>query len=309
MSQYEPSEREQVARDVFILILMGFILVGNTLIIAAYKKNLRLRTGSNVFIVGLAASDWLVGALAVPLYIANLHHHNSSTWLVRLFISLDIFSGTASVLHLISVTVERYIAVSKPFLHRTLLLDWYYRVLGVLWVLSLFLSGLDFMLTPNVNTNYPLYVLLTVFFLALLTISPLNFLIFKITRSLIRNTAEPAEQDMARNRASLQRKIRRERRTAATLAIICGTFFVTWLPHVIGAFVFTFCFPCNLAPVDIGRVGTFIKCMQYANSALNPYIFAFRDYEMRGTIKDLLNPCLNVVRPLITSTRDATSAV
>lgn len=293
---YEPSTGEQIVRDAFIFTLMFFILVGNTLIIAAYVKNFRLRTSSNVFIVGLALSDWLVGAFAVPLYVVTLRRKSSSTLLIRFYISLDIFSGTASVFHLISVTVERYIAISKPFLHRRLFLDSYYCVLAVVWILSLFLSCLDFTLTPSVTRNYPFYVLLTVFSLALLVISLLNVLVFKIARSLVHNTVEPAVEQ-GQTRASLQRKIRRERKTAATLAMISGTFFLTWLPHVIGAFVFTFCFPCHLAPVDIGRVGAFVKCMQYSNSALNPLLFAFRDAEMRITIKTLVNGCWNFVQP------------
>lgn len=298
---YEPSTGEQILRDAFILILMVFIVVGNTLTIAAYIKNFRLRTSANVFIVGLALSDWLVGAIAVPLYIVNLRTESSSALFIRFYISLDIFSGTASVFHLVSVTVERYMAISKPFLHRRLPLNFYYRVLGVVWVLSLSLSCLNFTLTPSASGKYPFYVLLTVFFLALLVISLLNVLIFKIARSLVRNTVEPApavEED--RTRGSLRSQIRRERRTATTLAMFCGAFFVTWLPHVIGVLVFTFCFPCDLAPVDIGRVGAFVKCMQYSNSALNPFLFAFRDAEISKTISSLVSGCWNFVQPYAT---------
>ena len=298
---YEPSTGEEILRDAFIVILMFCIVVGNTLIIAAYIKNFRLRTSANVFIVGLALSDWLVGAIAVPLYIVTLRTENSNALLIRFYISLDIFSATASVFHLVFVTVERYIAISKPFLHGRTSLGFYYCVLGVVWVLSLFLSCLDFSLTPSVNEKYPFYVLLTVFSLALLVISLLNALIFKIARSLVRNTVEPAplaEQD--RTRASLRRKLRRERRTATTLAMFCGVFFVTWLPHVIGALVFTCCYPCDLAPVDIGRVGAFVKCMQYSNSALNPFLFALRDAEINKTITSLVAGCWNFVQPYAT---------
>lgn len=310
---YEPSTGEQILRDAFIVIMMFCIVVGNTLIIAAYIKNFRLRTSANVFIVGLALSDWLVGAIAVPLYIVTLRTESSNALLIRFYISLDIFSGTASVFHLVFVTVERYIAISKPFLHGRLSLGFYYCVLGVVWLLSLLLSCLDFSLTPSVSDKYPFYVLLTVFFLALLVISLLNALIYKIARSLVRNTVEPAplvEQDQTR--ASLRRKLRRERRTATTLAIICGVFFVTWLPHVTGVLVFKFCFPCDLAPVDIGRVGAFIKCMQYSNSVLNPFLFAFRDAEINNTVTSLVTGCWNFVQPYTTfrsSTAAATSTL
>ena len=298
---YEPSTGEQILRDAFIVILMFCIVVGNTLIIAAYIKNFRLRTSANVFIVGLALSDWLVGAIAVPLYIVTLKTESSNALLIRFYMSLDIFGGTASVFHLVSVTVERYIAISKPFLHQRLSLNFYYFVLGVVWVLSLFLSCLDFTLTPSVSGKYPFYVLLTVFFLALFIISLLNTLIFKIARSLARNTVEPAPAvNQDRTAASLRRNLRRERRTALTLAMFCGVFFVTWIPHVIGVLVFKFCFPCGLSPVDLGRIGAFVKCMQYSNSALNPFLFAFRDAEIYKTIASLVNGCWNFVQPYAT---------
>ena len=298
-------------RDAFIIALMVFILFGNTLIILAYKKNVRLQTGSNVFIVGLAASDWLVGAIAIPLYIVNLKSNSPSTLLLRFYISLDIFSGVASVFHLIFVTVERYIAISKPYLHHTLLFSSYCLALGVVWLLSLALSCLHFVLTPEVDKNYPFYVLLIVFLLAFLIIPLLNILVFKIARSLIRNTVEPEEPRERGTRSfrdRFRRKLHGERRTAATLAIISLVFFIAWLPHVIGAFVFTFCFPCNLSPVDIGRVGVFIKCMQYANSALNPFVFAFRDAGMRRTIKTLMPGIRSsVAQPAFIPTRNTTA--
>ena len=301
---YEPSEGEQIARDTFLVVLIFFILVGNTLIITAYKKNPRLRTGSNVFIVGLAASDWLVGVVAVPLYLVTLRREHSDPLLTRLYISLDIFSGTASVFHLISVTVEQYIAISKPFLHQRLLLKWYYYALGVVWASSLSLSCLHFTLTPR---NFPLYTLSIVFFIALFVIPLVNAFIFKITKSLIHSTVEPAGETNA-TRASLRRKLRREKRTASTLSVISGVFFITWLPHLVGAFVFTFCFPCNLALVDIGRIGACIKCLQYTNSVLNPFVYAFRDAEMRRTIRTLIGSCQNFVRPYITPSVMSSSA-
>ncbi|XP_068690712.1 adenosine receptor A2a-like [Montipora foliosa] len=307
---YEPYKAEEAVRETILLVLMLIILFGNALILVAFLKSPRLRTGSNVFIAGLAASDWLVAALAIPLYLVTLKSDSPTSLLMRFYISLDIFSATASVFHLISVTVERYIAVVKPYLHHALLVESYCRVLGVVWVLSLILSCLNFVITPNVDKNYPFYVFVTALSLALLIIPSLNFFIFIVARTIIRNTIEPEQEQTRTNRVRSFSKYLRERKTAATLAIICGTFFLMWLPHVIGVFVFKFCFSCNLAPVDIGRVVFFIKFAQYANSALNPFVFAFRDAGIRRTIKSFLaSSWFNVMEPLrrISSTRETTS--
>ena len=285
------SPAEERAREVCIVFLMFFILLGNTLVIVAYKTNRRLHTASNVFIVGLATSDWLVGTVALPLYLVILRRGEPSLMLNRLYISLDIFSGTASVFHLVSFTVERYIAVSKPFFHHSLLLGVYYYPLSAVWVLSLVLSCLNFALAPNVARNYPLWVLVTVFVFALFVIPLINVRVFKITKTLFHNSVGPAGRDIGRHVGDYQRNIQREGRMAVTLATMSGIFFIAWLPHVIGALVFTHCFPCSMTPIGIARLGAFIKWMQYANSAVNPFVFAFRDAETRKTIKRFLQAC------------------
>ena len=58
------------------------VVVGNALVIAAYKKNWRLRTTTNTFILGLATADLLVGFISIPLWLyvyscPLLRHHTS----------------------------------------------------------------------------------------------------------------------------------------------------------------------------------------------------------------------------------------
>ena len=102
-----------------------------------------------------------------------------------------------------------------------------------------------------------------------------------------------------RTRANLRMKLRRERGTATTLAMFCGVFFLTWLPHVIGVLVFKVCFPCDLSPVDLDRTGAFVKCMQYSNGAFNPFLFAFRDAEINKTDYYVAGEWLLEFRPTV----------
>ncbi|KAJ7380024.1 hypothetical protein OS493_012786 [Desmophyllum pertusum] len=303
---YEPSELEQTLRDAFIFLLMFLILVGNTLIIAAYKRKHQVTDGLERFHSRSGCFGLPGGRLSGSFVRCNFEERE------RQFLVNEVLYITGYIQwHRIRVPSDFR---NSGALHRNLetlpaqtscsrlVLLCFGRSVGAVAASLLPRLHAD----ASVNSNYPFYVLLTVFVLALLVISLLNALTFKITKSLIHNTVEPAVE-ITRTRANLQRKIRRERRTAATLAMISGAFFITWLPHVIGALVFTSCFPCNLALVDIGRVGAFIKCMQYANSALNPFVFAFRDAEMRMTIKTLTRACWNVVQPYIPTSRIQTT--
>ena len=54
---YETAESEKALRETILLALMLIILFGNALILVEFVKDTRIRTGPNVFIVDLAASD------------------------------------------------------------------------------------------------------------------------------------------------------------------------------------------------------------------------------------------------------------
>ena len=53
----------------FCCMLSLTIVVGNIFVIIAFKLNIRLRTVTNIGLVSLAFSDFLVGLISVPLWI------------------------------------------------------------------------------------------------------------------------------------------------------------------------------------------------------------------------------------------------
>ena len=107
---------------------------------------------------------------------------------------------------------------------------------------------------------------------------------FRIAKTLIKTS--PTHQSDAVSTHHVRRQIQRERKTAATLFIATALFFVAWLPHFSVALVFTFCVSssCNMTPSAVLRISAFVKWMQFTSSAVNPFVFAFRDSEIRETI-------------------------
>ena len=101
---------------VLSIILIFVILFGNSLVIASYKTNRRLRTRTNAFLVSLAFSDFLVGSISLPMWIYGImSEQNVSITFQAFFKSFDAFSALASIFHLTAISAERYIAVSRPF--------------------------------------------------------------------------------------------------------------------------------------------------------------------------------------------------
>ena len=62
-----------------------------------------------------------------------------------------------------------------------------------------------------------------------------------------------------------------------------------------------------MTPSAVLRMSAFVKWMQFANSAVNPFVFAFRDSEIRQTIYRLFRSCrrhcikTNIIYPTLTA--------
>ncbi|MEQ2208540.1 5-hydroxytryptamine receptor 7 [Xenoophorus captivus] len=80
---------------------------------------------------------------------------------------------------------------------------------------------------------------------------------------------------------------KREQKAATTLGVIVGVFAVCWLPF----FILTTARPficgveCSCVPIWLERT---LLWLGYANSLMNPFIYAFFNRDLRSTYRDLL---------------------
>ncbi|XP_015460768.3 5-hydroxytryptamine (serotonin) receptor 1A a [Astyanax mexicanus] len=82
-----------------------------------------------------------------------------------------------------------------------------------------------------------------------------------------------------------RRALARERRTVKTLGIIMGTFILCWLPFFIVALVLPFCGSSCPMPPWLGAV---INWLGYANSLLNPVIYAYFNRDFQNAFRKML---------------------
>ncbi|XP_048224379.1 5-hydroxytryptamine receptor 1A [Perognathus longimembris pacificus] len=77
----------------------------------------------------------------------------------------------------------------------------------------------------------------------------------------------------------------RERKTVKTLGIIMGTFILCWLPFFIVALVLPFCDKSCHMPELLGAI---INWLGYANSLLNPIIYAYFNKDFQNAFKKIV---------------------
>ncbi|KAG9509776.1 5-hydroxytryptamine receptor 1, partial [Fragariocoptes setiger] len=102
---------------VLLATIIVVTFVGNVLVCVSVVRVRKLRTPSNYLLVSLAISDLCVATLVMPF--AMYYELSTSGWqlgprLCDLWVSFDVTSCTASILNLCTISVDRYLAITRP---------------------------------------------------------------------------------------------------------------------------------------------------------------------------------------------------
>ena len=113
----------------------------NFMVLVAISKERRLRTITNCFVGSLAASDVLVGMLVPPITVLSQEGMPRYFAACVLLNSFVILFSYISVLNLLSVALERFLAIRSPFLYnRCLTVGRAMLLVAVTWVVAIFIG-------------------------------------------------------------------------------------------------------------------------------------------------------------------------
>ncbi|KAK7893276.1 hypothetical protein WMY93_022428 [Mugilogobius chulae] len=276
------------------LIIAVLAFIGNFLVCLAIIRTKKLRTVTNYFLVSLAVADMLVGLVAIPCAVlADLGRPHHDMPLCLLMLSVLIVLTQSSVLSLLAVAAERYMAILLPFQYQRLMSPRAARLALLLtWSLAV-LSGcvpvIDWQ-TPPGNSMYCIFTCVVHmsfmvycnFFCFLLVPLIAMFIIyariFLIVRGQLRRMAQARTCPSA-----LEHKTPGEMHKATSLFLLLFLFTVCWMPiHLINCVLF-FCPTCNV-PMSITLVAILLS---HANSALNPLLYAYRMRSFRQALIEM----------------------
>ena len=280
-------------------LLILAILSGNSLVIASYKINRRLRTRTNAFLVSLAISDFLVGSISLPMWIYMIMMEwNVSATFMAVFKSFDVFAALASIFHLTTISVERYIAVSRPFYYKRMSSFFHRALIAAAWSTAVFLALLSSFTALEIawsSRMYSMVVFICGFALPTAVTACMYVGIFSVAKSLLqRNPSNIANRQSG---GSLKQYYQRERKVAITVALITCLFIAAWVPFFAVSVTAAFCLNClPSSPGSLFGLIVIVKSVHYMNSAVNPLVYARRDQEMRRTFLRLIGVRCGICR-------------
>ncbi|OWF49506.1 octopamine receptor 1-like [Mizuhopecten yessoensis] len=119
------------------------VLLGNSLVITAVVRNRKLRTITNIYIVSLACADMLLAIFVLPFSAALevLHFWPFGKPFCSMWLAIDVLLCTASILNLCAISLDRFLAVTKPIRYPSLVSKKRGKILVMcVWVLSFVIS-------------------------------------------------------------------------------------------------------------------------------------------------------------------------
>ena len=269
----------------YSIIAIGGSL-GNTLVLLVIKRTPTLKTTCGVLIANLAMADLLVTAGAVPLVAPMLIRGfvptcslNASVFAL---IIVGRYSCTASLLLMAAMSIDRYWAICYPLHHKSNMTSTKLKaVLLFIWLVSLTLPTLDMVFRREKRSLSTIYQLtnsgIITCYVVFVTSGLLTFINVRCASSKISNMNENG------GTSHMQAELReRNKQVAKTIALIVVAFSICWLPV-------TYILARRRT---YGAQNFWALLTGFANSAMNPCIYFFRQRSYRQALKVLLRGSL-----------------
>uniref|UniRef100_A0A4W4HE24 G-protein coupled receptors family 1 profile domain-containing protein n=1 Tax=Electrophorus electricus TaxID=8005 RepID=A0A4W4HE24_ELEEL len=281
-------------------IICAVGLTGNTAVIYVILKAPKMKTVTNMFILNLAIADDLF-TLVLPI---NIAEHLLNYWpfgevLCKVILSIDHYNIFSSIYFLTAMSVDRYLVVvsalhSKRMPHRTYrfaktvsVCVWSFVILIVMpftFFAGIYVTPDDTEKRKSCVLSFPnpemfwfkasrIYTLVLSFVIPVSTICVVySVMLYKLRHTRLNSNGKALDKA--------------KKKVTVMVFIVLAVCLFCWTPfHLSTVVALTTDLPTT--PLVIG-ISYLITGLSYANSCLNPFLYAFLDDSFRKAFKKLL---------------------
>ena len=272
------------------ILIFHLTAVLNALVMISVKKKSRLRNHkSNVLLALLALIDFSVGILAQPSFtivsIIFLIDPPSAYCAWRLLRPVMNFLVIASLLHMVMLSGERYLALKRPFAYISLVTEGRLLIASaLLWLLSIaqqVISVLDVIVIAHTN--------LIIMILSIGLIVYCHVTVYIETR---RHEIQLASQQVTQE---ARQQFERDRKAFKLTSIILAVLLSCSIPGIIFIIVRSR-FQKELTAETMYLLHSFTVSIAFMNSLLNPMIYSVRIRQFRVAFIELLFRTVNIAQ-------------
>ena len=272
-------------------------VTGNAVVLWLFHKNESLRTISNRFLASLSAADFFVGLVIDPTLLAGYLPQSLDNQEVKHVLWTHTTAATTS--NLCCVAVDRFIAIRFPFRYQEILTKKRcYAAIIMAWLISLLLPFLTMLVDwkeANHNAELWLSFALITFVFPICVVTLCYIYIFKVASKQCRRIRKD-DQNFDDNTFRAIKNFK----AIKTVGLVLGVCIITWMPCLAMGIVsyyyrkreYDMCIDDKLHLV----AWPWVEAIAFTSSAINPFIYYFRNGEFRQTFRHNFNwlPCLHV---------------
>ncbi|KAG5853127.1 muscarinic acetylcholine receptor M1-like [Anguilla anguilla] len=120
----DPLKGHTILEVVVIILITGPLslvtIIGNLLVMIAFRVNCHLRTVNNYFLLSLAVADLILGAISMNLYTTYII---MDRWILGnlacdIWLAIDYVASNASVMNLLVISFDRFLSVTRPLTYQ-----------------------------------------------------------------------------------------------------------------------------------------------------------------------------------------------
>ena len=261
-------------------------LLGNFVALGAIWRTPSLHIASNVFLFGLALSDFGVGLIIQPSFLVLLviefttETHLEKAWTA--FRSTQAVFVFATVLTLTLVSVDRVIALTFHLRYRTIVtVKRACSVLPFIWIASI-----GYGVTIVFSARLHRYLSIAVFPSCLVVNSFAYLIIYRIARRHhddIQAQAEQIQWQQVNHHGTLN--MSRYRKSVISMFLLFILFVLCYVPYIFLRVYINF---ANWSPVHAAWALRLSASVVYLNSSFNPVLYCWRMRDLRMEMKRFL---------------------